>query len=585
MAYTIISQNNSTTTLSDGVNTITVPSRVNLTSGNFTIVEVNNNMATLEDGDGNVYRDIPCVATLVDAGGGDAVSSVNGKTGTVVLDAKDVHAVPQYTTMPTADSTNVGEIAQFAGTTDATYTNGYIYENVATTTSSSATASQTTGSSLSDVAVVLATFETQITTSGSYAFTSDGTNWSYDGNTVDLTDYGITYTGTPVADDVITVVYTESSTTYAWTRIDVQPSPSPLPSQTGNAGKFLTTDGTDASWSDKPLVNTATNNSSLTILGYASSDAYSINIGANSQGNVSGVAIGHGARNFGSGYSGRVAIGHGAYTSGGAYSIAIGYYAKTGAANAIQLNATGTTQTNSDANTVKIGNANGNFEIMSADGTIPTARLTNAINKYSSMPTASADYLGQIAQFTGTTDATYTHGYIYECVSDGGNPATYSWTAVQVQAGGGGGLQNTATGTDSLTILGTASAYSNSVNIGYQSDASAGASVAIGEEAQAYNNDGSVVVGYNSRAWGGYGVAIGWQAESGASMAIQLGNGTNSDANTLKVGNTNGNYEMMDANGNLPADRLASTTGLADGNYKLRLTMSNGTPTLTWVAE
>ena len=80
MAYTIISQNNSTTTLSDGVNTITVPSRVNLTSGNFTIVEVNNNMATLEDGDGNVYRDIPCVVNLVDAGGGGG-SSLPDQTG------------------------------------------------------------------------------------------------------------------------------------------------------------------------------------------------------------------------------------------------------------------------------------------------------------------------------------------------------------------------------------------------------------------------------------------------------------------------------------------------------------------------
>lgn len=81
VAYTIISQNNSTTTLSDGVNTITVPSRVNLTSGNFTIVEVNNNMATLEDGDGNVYRDIPCVATLAGEGGGGGGSGLPDQTG------------------------------------------------------------------------------------------------------------------------------------------------------------------------------------------------------------------------------------------------------------------------------------------------------------------------------------------------------------------------------------------------------------------------------------------------------------------------------------------------------------------------
>lgn len=92
-------------------------------------------------------------------GGGGAVSSVNGKTGAVVLNAKDVNAVPQYTTMPTAGSTNVGEIAQFAGTTDATYTNGYFYVNKPTYTDSSATISQTTGSGLTDLAVDVATFE------------------------------------------------------------------------------------------------------------------------------------------------------------------------------------------------------------------------------------------------------------------------------------------------------------------------------------------------------------------------------------------------------------------------------------------
>ena len=376
MAYTIISQNNSTTTLSDGVNTITVPSRVNLTSGNFTIVEVNNNMATLEDGDGNVYRDIPCVATLAgEGGGGGGVSSVNGKTGTVVLNAADVSAVPQYSSMPVATADDEDAIVQYTGATDANYTHGYIYENVATTTSSSATASQTTGSSLSDVAVVLATFETQITTSGSYAFTSDGTNWSYDGNTVDLTDYGITYTGTPVADNVITVVYTESSTTYAWTRIDVQPSPNPLPSQTGNSGKFLTTDGTDASWSAiSALQNTATGTDSLTILGTPTSVSYgAINIGPQSICDTIGVALGRYAevRNA---YNSGVAVGNGSQCHAN-QSVVIGNGKVTGK-NAIQLGCNNSQQTNSNANTFKVCNANGNFEIMSADGTIPTARLT-----------------------------------------------------------------------------------------------------------------------------------------------------------------------------------------------------------------
>lgn len=54
------------------------------------------------------------------------------------------------------------------------------------------------------------------------------------------------------------------------------------------------------------------------------------------------------------------------------------------------------------------------------------------------MPTASQSELDKIVQFVGTTDATYTNGYFYKCVSDGETPPTYSWINVDVQAGGGG---------------------------------------------------------------------------------------------------------------------------------------------------
>lgn len=326
----------------------------------------------------------------VDTGTKGQVQSVNGKTGTVVLDAFDVDATAQFETMPTANHGNSGKVVQYVGTTTASYTNGYFYKNVATTTPSSATASQTTGSSLTDVAVVAATFENEITTSGSYAFTSDGSDWSYDGNVVDLTDYGITYTGTPVADDVITVVYTESSTTYAWTRIDVQPSPNPLPSQTGQSGKFLTTDGTDASWSDKPLVNTATGVDSLTILGYATNTTYTVNIGGGSIASY----------NYSAAFGGLTQT-----TAFGA--IAMGVNVRATATCAIQLGCSyysyaTHTQTNSDANTMKVANANGNYEMMSADGTIPTARLTK-VNTTITLAAADWSSNTQTVNVTGMT--------------------------------------------------------------------------------------------------------------------------------------------------------------------------------------
>lgn len=51
------------------------------------------------------------------------------------------------------------------------------------------------------------------------------------------------------------------------------------------------------------------------------------------------------------------------------------------------------------------------------------------------MPQASEDEAGNIYQFVGTTDANYTNGYFYKCVSDGQEPATYSWERVNVQPG------------------------------------------------------------------------------------------------------------------------------------------------------
>lgn len=182
-----------------------------------------------------------------------------------------------------------------------------------------------------------------------------------------------------------------------------------LPDQTGNAGKFLTTDGTDASWSDKPLVNTATGTNSLTIAGTASASPYTTNIGfdssvTQSQGTAigykakatTGVVIGRYAQDTTSGTKYNIVIGNYATANSSAQNgIAIGTEAKVSANCAIQIG--GVTKTNSDANTFKVANANGNFEIMSADGTIPEARLAS---------TASAAQ-GQVLTLDSNLDATW----------------------------------------------------------------------------------------------------------------------------------------------------------------------------------
>lgn len=59
--------------------------------------------------------------------------------------------------------------------------------------------------------------------------------------------------------------------------------------------------------------------------------------------------------------------------------------------------------------------------------------LNGKVGIEDTMPTPSEDYLGTIGIYGGETTADYTHGYFYECVSDGENPATYSWQALKVQ--------------------------------------------------------------------------------------------------------------------------------------------------------
>ena len=88
-----------------------------------------------------------------------------------------------------------------------------------TISSSSISASATatiTGTGVTAATVTAATFSTGVSgVSGTYVFTYDGSNWTYGSTTIAniSTTYGITVTGTPVADDQITVVFTAAYST------------------------------------------------------------------------------------------------------------------------------------------------------------------------------------------------------------------------------------------------------------------------------------------------------------------------------------------------------------------------------------
>lgn len=103
-------------------------------------------------------------------------------------------------------------------------------------------------------------------------------------------------------------------------------------------------------------------------------------------------------------------------------------------------------------------------------------------------------------------------------------------------------LKNTATGTNSLTVEGTATSSDNATNIGKNSSAATDAT------------------------------AIGYNALASAQGSIQIGNGTNSTANTTQIGN----YPVLDASGTIVSNRLPFATDTTKGGVIIEFDPVNG---------
>ena len=172
-----------------------------------------------------------------------------------------------------------------------------------------------------------------------------------------------------------------------------------LPSQTGNSGKFLTTDGTDTSWGEA-LVNKATGTDSVVIESTYTNKTNSIKIGKNAAGGDYCVTVGA-ASSSSTVNNYTTSVGYAAGCTA-EYATAIGSRARARANYAIQLGSMQTETSNTDANTFKVANSNGNFEIMSADGTIPTARLTK-VNTTITLASANWSSNSQTVNVTGMT--------------------------------------------------------------------------------------------------------------------------------------------------------------------------------------
>ena len=224
---------------------------------------------------------------------------------------------------------------------------------------------------------------------------------------------------------------TTNGTAASWATVES------LPSQSGQSGKYLTTDGTSASWANvDALKNLNSYSSSLTILGSATAKARVVQIGKNSYASeqdntVIGYAAGAqneqnvvvGSQCVTNTAKGAVAVGYLNQATGN-YSISIGRLTKATAENAIQLGSNGSgITTNSTAKTLQV------FEHQLLDGNtgkIPTARLNSTEVSAMGMPSGRYEALT-----LGNSGDSYTapgNGYYYMYIptgSSGNNQLIY----------------------------------------------------------------------------------------------------------------------------------------------------------------
>ena len=164
---------------------------------------------------------------------------------------------------------------------------------------------------------------------------------------------------------------------------------------------------------------------------------------------------------------------------------------------------------------------------------------------------------------------------------------TYDPSSANAQSGiainGAGFLNNTATGTGSLTLIGTANTNNYSINIGYGSSTSDSDSVAIGYGASSGQYSvaigsrnasatglSSISIGDETACSGNYSICIGGTNASGT-HSIQLGAGTNSTANSLQVES----YQLLNTSTGLIPDARISVNMERTANKVTSLSTSS----------
>lgn len=266
----------------------------------------------------------------------------------------------------------------------------------------------------------------------------------------------------------------------------------------------------------KFIQNTATNENSITVGGTATTAGGAINAGVGSSVTATGgTAVGRNAeitKNYGT---------------------AVGYTAKVTGNYAVQLGY----GTNSTASTFSVGF----YASSSADrknwtllngttGLIPNERL----NVLAGADGINAGTAGIVPAPSATDNTKYLKG-------DG------TWASA---------LTNTATGSNAITIEGTAATSNYATNIGFGSEA----------------GTRGTAIGRLATATGQRALALGFYSTASAQNAIQLGYGTNSTDNTLSVGFNNTNWQLLDGTtGLIPPARLNVVTSVSSSSTNAQI--------------
>lgn len=152
------------------------------------------------------------------------------------------------------------------------------------------------------------------------------------------------------------------------------------------------------------------------------------------------------------------------------------------------------------------------------------------LTQYSVMPTASAEYVGKVVQFIGTTDQDYTNGYFYVCVQLGTmSSITYSWINVNV----------TDIEFDTTPTSGSANAVTSDGIYSLVHKGSGQHSIAFGAVSSS-SGTGSIGIGYGVNANQNYMTAAGKYNNPRTNDIFEIGNGTGNSnrSNIVEVNST-----------------------------------------------